>query len=70
MDKEIQYNTSETKHDWFSTYVLTKEQLAQLIQNKINRAKIYQLREKDKYLLEDWWVAWIGNESRDTAQNV
>ena len=53
MDKEIQYKTSETKHDWFSNHVLTKEQVAQLIQNKIDRAKIYQLREKDKYLLED-----------------
>jgi hypothetical protein len=53
MDKEIQYKTSETQRDWFSTHELTKEQVAQLIQNKIDRAKIYQLREKDKYLLED-----------------
>jgi hypothetical protein len=42
MDKEIQYKTSEAKHDWFSKHVLTKEQLAQLIQNKIDRAKVYQ----------------------------
>ena len=41
MDKHIEYTTSETKHDWFSTHVLTKEQLAQLIQNKIDRAKVY-----------------------------
>ena len=53
MDKEIEYKTSEAKRDWFSTHELTKEQVAQLIQNKIDRAKIYQLREKDKYLLED-----------------
>lgn len=53
MDNDIEYKTSETKHDWFSTHVLSKEQVAQLIQNKIDRAKIYQLREKDKYLLED-----------------
>ena len=53
MDKEIEYKTSETKQDWFSNHVLTKEQLAQLIQNKIDRARIYQLRAKDKYLLED-----------------
>ena len=53
MDKEIQYKTSETKRDWFSNHVLTKEQVAQLIQNKIDRARIYQLRAKDKYLLED-----------------
>jgi len=41
MDKEIQYKTSETKHDWFSNHVLTKEQVAQLIQNKIDRARAY-----------------------------
>ena len=53
MEKQIEYTTSETKRDWFSTHVLSKEQLAQLIQNKIDRAKIYQLREKDKFLLQD-----------------
>ena len=53
MDNDIEYKTSETKRDWFSTYVLTKEQLAQLIQNKIDRARIYQLQKKDKFLLED-----------------
>ena len=53
MDNDIEYKTSETKGDWFSNHVLTKEQVAQLIQNKIDRARIYQLRAKDKYLLED-----------------
>jgi hypothetical protein len=53
MDKEIEYKTSETKQDWFSTHVLNKEQVAQLIRNKIDRAKIYQLRDKDKVLLND-----------------
>ena len=53
MDKEIEYKTSETKRDWFSTHVLNKEQVAQLIQNKIDRARIYQLRDKDKFLLND-----------------
>ena len=53
MDKRIEYTTSETKRDWFSTHELTKEQLAQLIQNKMDRAKIYQLRAEHKYLLED-----------------
>ena len=53
MDKEIEYKTSETKRDWFSNHVLSKEQLAQLIQNKIDRARIYQLQKKDKFLLED-----------------
>ena len=43
MDKQIEYKTPEAKHDWFSNYVLTKEQLAQLIQNKIDRAKIYHM---------------------------
>jgi len=53
MDEQIEYKTSETKRDWFSTYVLSKEQVAQLIQNKIDRARIYQLKAKDKHLLED-----------------
>jgi hypothetical protein len=53
MDEQIEYTTSETKRDWFSNHVLTKEQVAQLIRNKIDRARIYQLREKDKFLLED-----------------
>ena len=42
MDKEIQYKTTETKRDWFSNHVLTKEQVAQLIENKLQRAKVYQ----------------------------
>ena len=41
MDKKIQYKTSETKRDWYSTHTLTKEQYAQLIQNKIDRVKSY-----------------------------
>lgn len=53
MDNEIEYKTSEKKQDWFSNHVLSKEQLAQLIQNKIDRARIYQLQKKDKFLLED-----------------
>jgi len=53
MDKQIEYKTSENKQDWFSDHVLTKEQLAQLIQNKIDRARIYQLQATDKHLLED-----------------
>ena len=42
MDKEIQYKTSETKRDWFSNHVLTKEQVAQLIENKLERARVFQ----------------------------
>lgn len=53
MDEQIEFKTSEKKQDWFSNHVLSKEQVAQLIQNKIDRAKIYQLRDKDKVLLND-----------------
>ena len=53
MDEQIEYKTSENNTDWFSNHVLTKEQVAQLIQNKIDRAKIYQLRAEHKFLLED-----------------
>ena len=48
MDKEIEYKTSEAKQDWFSNYVLTKEQLAQLIANKLQRAKVYHILYKVK----------------------
>ena len=54
MDKQIEYKTSEEKQDWFSNHVLSKEQVAQLIQNKIDRAKVYQLGAEHKYLFEDW----------------
>lgn len=55
MKDVIEYNKASTddKTDWFSNHVLTKEQVAQLIRNKIERAKIYQLRVNDKFLLED-----------------
>ena len=46
MDKEIEYETSEDKRDWFSNHVLTKEQLAQLIQNKIDRARVHHAATK------------------------
>lgn len=51
----IEYNktSSDDKTDWFANHVLTTEQVAQLILNKIERAKIYQLRANDKFLLED-----------------
>jgi hypothetical protein len=42
MENKIQYKTSDDKRDWFSKHVLTKEQVAQLIQNKIDRARVYQ----------------------------
>ena len=42
MDEQIEYKTSENKQDWFSNHVLTKDQVAQLIENKLERAKVYQ----------------------------
>ena len=42
MKNVIESGSSEKKRDWFSDHVLTKEQLAQLILNKIERAKLYQ----------------------------
>jgi hypothetical protein len=41
METKIQSKSSEEKRDWYSNHVLTKEQLAQLIQNKFQRAKVY-----------------------------
>jgi Spy/CpxP family protein refolding chaperone len=40
MDEQIQFNPTEEKHDWFNNHVLTKEQVAQLIQDKFDRARI------------------------------
>lgn len=41
MDEQIEYKTSEKKQDWFSNHVLTKEQVAQLIENKFERARVH-----------------------------
>jgi hypothetical protein len=41
MDEQIEYKTSETKRDWFSNHVLTNEQVAQLIEDKFQRAKVH-----------------------------
>ena len=46
MDEQIEYKTSENKCDWFSNHVLTKEQVAQLIENKFQRAKVYHAATK------------------------
>ena len=51
MDEQIEYKTSENKQDWFSNHVLTKEQVAQLIENKLQRAKVYQEANKQVRLL-------------------
>jgi hypothetical protein len=47
MKDVIEYNktSSDDKKDWFANHVLTKEQVAQLIRNKIERAKVYQRKE-------------------------
>jgi hypothetical protein len=42
MDEQIEYTTSKDKTGWFSNHVLTKEQVARLIENKFERAKVYQ----------------------------
>ncbi len=43
MEVKIEFKaSSDDKSDWFSNHVLTNEQVAQLIRNKIERAKIYQ----------------------------
>ena len=41
MDEQIENKTTENKQDWFSNHVLTREQVAQLIENKFQRAKVY-----------------------------
>jgi len=42
MDEQIEYKTSENKQDCFSNHVLTKEQVARLIENKLERARVHQ----------------------------
>jgi hypothetical protein len=54
LEVKIEYKTSSSdKVDWLANHTLSTEQVAQLILNKIERAKIYQLRVNDKFLLED-----------------
>jgi hypothetical protein len=56
MEDVIEYNktsSDDIERDWSSNHTLSKEQVAQLIRNKVDRAKIYQLRAEHKYLLED-----------------
>ena len=50
MKDVIEYKkaSSDDKTDWFSNHVLTKEQLAQLIANKLQRAKVYHILYKVK----------------------
>ena len=43
MKSVVELSSSETKRDWFTEHVLSKEQVAQLIANKLQRAKVYQI---------------------------
>jgi hypothetical protein len=42
MKNVVELGSSEKKRDWFTEHVLSKEQVAQLIANKLQRAKVYQ----------------------------
>lgn len=48
MEVKIEYKTSDDKRDWLATHTLSKEQVAQLIANKLQRAKVYQILYKVK----------------------
>ena len=48
MDNKIQSKPYEEKRDWYKNHVLTKEQYAQLILNKMQRAKFYHILNKVK----------------------
>ena len=48
MKNIVESVSSEKKRDWFTEHVLSKEQYAQLIANKLQRAKVYQILYKVK----------------------
>jgi hypothetical protein len=47
LDSKIEYKKTSTddKKDWLVNHTLSKEQVAQLIRNKVERAKVYQRKE-------------------------
>jgi hypothetical protein len=50
MEVKIEFKaSSDDKSDWLANHTLTKEQVAQLIRNKIERAKVYQRKEDKVY---------------------
>jgi GAF domain-containing protein len=53
MEVKIEYKkaASGDKNDWLSNHTLTAEQFAQLIRNKIERARVYQ-RKEDKVFFD------------------
>ena len=53
MDVKIESKkSSDDKKDWLANHTLSKEQVAQLIRNKIERARIYQ-RKENKVFCDD-----------------
>ena len=56
MEDVIEYNktsSDDIERDWSSNHTLSKEQVAQLIRNKFERAKIYQRLEGNVFF-DDW----------------
>ena len=55
MDSKIQYKktSSNDKSDWLANHTLSKEQVAQLIRNKVERAKVYQHTEDRKRFFDN-----------------
>ena len=49
MEIEIEYKTVDESIDWLANHTLSTEQLAQLIRNKIERAKVYQSKEDNVF---------------------
>ena len=50
---EYKKTSSGDKSDWLANHTLTTEQVAQLIRNKIERAKIYQHKVDKKFYFDD-----------------
>jgi hypothetical protein len=42
---EYKKTSTDDKKDWLANHTLSKEQVAQLIRNKVERAKVYQRKE-------------------------
>jgi len=58
LDSKVRYGSSDDKREqrsaeWLKTHTLSKEQLAQLIRNKVERASIYQRKEGQKCFFDD-----------------
>ena len=55
MEDVIQYKktSSDDKENWVTNYTLTKEQVAQLIRNKTDRAKIYRQTKDERFFAEE-----------------